>query len=306
MTTQPVRNALVQGTAALALTACGGTGSGGINAISASPPPTAIPTPVGPAQVKIFTAPSVGQFAAFGVSATSAVGRITRPSDIQFSGMSSNPADQVQLRYTAAGTYEVTFPAGSWDTLINDPGVQNPTSTNDLFASEHNVNDHIAMRPKGYQFSYLGGWSGSGRFGYEAFGSPTSAGAIPTVGSATYTGIAAGVTDIAQYDALFMTYSHTYILGTANLQFDFAKALLTGSLTLDQFGTFAFAGTNFSAADGTYSGHFDSAASGQNYFLGQLTGPQGQETIGAWAVPFIYSGDGQAHQAFGGWIAKKP
>jgi hypothetical protein len=45
---------------------------------------------------------------------------------------------------------------------------------------------------------------------------------------------------------------------------------------------------------------------GPNFFLGQFTGPNAQETIGAWALPFIYSDDGQVHQAMGAWIAKKP
>jgi hypothetical protein len=210
------------------------------------------------------------------------------------------------MRYAADGTYEVNFPVASWDTLINDPGVENPASTNDLFAAEHDTANHMAMRPKGYEYSVLSSWqSSSGRFGFEAFGSATPSGAIPTTGSATYSGIASGITDVAIYDGLEETYKPVSANGTVVLNFDFATALLTGSLTVNQIGTFNFAGTNFFAADGSYSGHFDSSAPGQNYFLGELTGPNAEETIGAWAVPFIYSGDQQAHQAFGAWIAKQ-
>jgi len=298
---------------AFALCACGGGGGAGV--ASTPPPPTATPSPtptptptpaVGPTDVTIFPSPPVGQFAAAGISANTPVARPTKASELSFSGLSRNAGDQVQLRYMADGTYEAKFPGGSWDTLINDPAIKDPTSTNDLFAAQHDTADHMALRPKGYEYSVLSSWgSSSGRFGYEAFGSATPSDAIPTTGSATYNGIASGITDIAYYDDLLMIYRPVTTSGTVLLQLDFGTEALTGSLSLDQIGTFAFAGTNFSAADGTYSGHFDSSASGENYFFGQLTGPNAQETIGAWTVPFIYSGDQQTHQAFGAWIAKQ-
>jgi len=109
--------------------------------------------------------------------------------------------------------------------------------------------------------------------------------------------------------------------GTVNLNFDYAKGTLAGSMTvaLNAFGptapigTFAFTDTVYSAGSTTYSGKFDTAAAGNNFFLGKFTGPQAQETIGAWALPFILdvgsntvAADHKAHQAFGGWIAKGP
>ena len=78
-------------------------------------------------------------------------------------------------------------------------------------------------------------------------------------------------------------------------------------------GKFDFTNTVYSAGSATYSGKFNTSVSGQNYFLGQFTGPHAEETIGAWALPFIFdkgsatmTADGKAHQAFGAWIAKKP
>jgi hypothetical protein len=78
---------------------------------------------------------------------------------------------------------------------------------------------------------------------------------------------------------------------------------LTGAMQPFNLGTYAFENTVFSAGSTTYSGKFDTGAAGQNYFFGEFTGPNAEETIGAWAMPFNYSGD--HHQAFGGWIAKQ-
>ena len=100
--------------------------------------------------------------------------------------------------------------------------------------------------------------------------------------------------------------------GTVSLNFDFAQATLAGSMTLSlagatpsSLGTFNFKDTVFSVGSPTYSGKFDTSVAGDNFFLGRFTGPNAQETIGAWSLPFHFSGDGQDHQAFGAWIAKR-
>jgi hypothetical protein len=78
-------------------------------------------------------------------------------------------------------------------------------------------------------------------------------------------------------------------------------------------GTFSFKDTVFSAGSTAYSGKFDTAAAGDDFFLGKFTGPHAEETVGAWALPFVLNtgngtitADHQTHQAFGAWIAKKP
>ena len=105
-----------------------------------------------------------------------------------------------------------------------------------------------------------------------------------------------------------------YVLdGTVQLTFDFGKGTLDGNMTLalddygggkTQLGTYSFTNTVFSAGSTVYSGKFDTSVAGQNYFLGQFTGPNAEETIGAWALPFIF--DNADHQAFGAWLAKQP
>jgi hypothetical protein len=68
----------------------------------------------------------------------------------------------------------------------------------------------------------------------------------------------------------------------------------------------------FSRGSTTYSGRFDTPVVGQNFFLGRFTGPGAEETIGSWALPFLFDKggefvkpDGQVHQAFGAWMARK-
>ena len=68
MTAQQVRNALVYGTAALALSACGGSGGTGINPISAppvtpTPTPTPTPAPAPATALNIFASAPTGELA---------------------------------------------------------------------------------------------------------------------------------------------------------------------------------------------------------------------------------------------------
>jgi hypothetical protein len=98
------------------------------------------------------------------------------------------------------------------------------------------------------------------------------------------------------------------VAGTVSLTFNFGAGSLGGSMDMSvngaNAGAFAFKNTVFSVGSTTYSGSFDTTAAGQNFFLGRFTGPNAEETIGAWALPFNYSVDGQPHQAIGAWIAK--
>jgi hypothetical protein len=77
-------------------------------------------------------------------------------------------------------------------------------------------------------------------------------------------------------------------------------------------GIYAFKDTVFSVGSPTYSGKFDTNVDGDNFFLGRFTGPNAEETIGAWALPFLFTTGGETlqpdnkvHQSFGAWIAKR-
>ena len=134
------------------------------------------------------------------------------------------------------------------------------------------------------------------------------------MGNATYSGIVAGTADVMEFDYLYGVGVPASASGTVLLNFDFGAGTLGGSMSLSishfsgsvPVGTYNFTDTVYSIGSMTYSGRFQTAVGGINYFLGRFTGPSGDETIGAWALPFHFSGDGQNHQAMGAWIAKKP
>ena len=154
-----------------------------------------------------------------------------------------------------------------------------------------------------------------------AFGVLTPAGGVPVTGSATYSGTVRGQSDVIASDS-FNGPNRAVVEGSVNLDFNFASGSLTGAMSIGLndaagnalgLGTYSFRNTVFGVGSTSYSGKFDTAAAGDNFFLGQFTGPHAEETIGAWALPFILNvgnstieADHHTHQAFGAWIAKKP
>jgi hypothetical protein len=305
------------------LSACGGGGGGGTNFI---PPPPGTPTVAAP-PVTIFNTPQVGTFVSAGASKAGArffENSTTR--DTRFSGISGAAGDQPQIRYTPDGHYEVTFPSRDWSVLVQDTqGRSDPlTIDNPSFQSADGGGKVIiySSRKNGYNYSELAAWSSAtlDRAGTFAFGPGTPAAAVPLTGSATYNGTVSGTTDIFTSDLLAGGYSNWDVRGSVILSFDFARGNLAGSMSLSlndslpstQLGSWQFKDTVFSAGSTTYSGQFDTPSSGQNFFMGHFTGPNAEETIGGWALPFVFSHgdsavapDGQVHQAIGAWIAKK-
>ena len=209
------------------------------------------------------------------------------------------------------------MPGAAWDTLTFAKGVvpQDPATFNFFQPQSAPQNGAFLVtevaRLQGYRYSELAAWfDGRSRVGEVAFGLPTASGQVPVSGSATYSGIVSGTSDVVAFDN-FDGYYFSRVTGSVGLNFDFAKGSLGGSVDLSlsafstkSLGTFNFTDTVFSAGSTTYSGKFDTSASGQNYFFGQFTGPHAEETIGAWALPF--QDGGGDHQALGAWIAKKP
>jgi hypothetical protein len=294
---------------ALTLTACGGGGSD--SHVNSTPPP---PPPSGSASVVIFPNPTPQTYTSVGASAAGAFFDTG-----SLGSVSSSDADQPHIRYTTAGYYEIQLPGKDWDGLIPHKGylppsenVFQPASSNNYFVIEQ-------AKDKGYLYSELASWSDDAqRYGTVAFGSSTLPGQVPQTGSATYQGIVGGSSDVVNSNSFDGNY-RVSVAGSVDLNFNFGQGTLAGAITLilDDYspatiGTFAFKDTVFSVGSTSYSGKFDTSATGQNYFLGQFTGPNAEETIGAWALPFIFTTgsstltpDGKAHQAFGAWIAKK-
>jgi hypothetical protein len=219
------------------------------------------------------------------------------------------------MRYDAATkTYEMKLPAGSWETLwTSNPGpLRDGPGTvgigETLGTMVLNIDRKVGTADL-YPYSTLAAYSGAdGRSGTMAVGVPTDVANVPTTGSATYEGVAAGTTDILAVDPDDL-WSWPYAMrvsGNVTLSFDFAKGTLAGSMeprlsSGESLGIFTFKDGVYSA--GTYSGQFNTTATGLNGFNGQLTGPHAEELIGGWALPFHYSGDGKDHEAIGAWVA---
>jgi hypothetical protein len=281
--------------------------------------------------VTIFPNPAPGTYASVGASIAASGGNLDTYSsaDARFGTVSSADADQAHIRYSNKGYYEIQMPAQAWDQLVHYKGLSNPTADNNYFQpSGVAMNAGYLITSSSakwddYIYSEMGFWASSaaGRTGAVAFGIPTPSGAVPTTGSATFTGKAAGTADIMQPDNLYGGYAPLAVDGTVTLNFNFGTGSLAGGMELYgpdgmspfKIGSFAFKETVYSAGSTTYSGKFATAAAGDNFFLGRFTGPNGQETIGAWALPFVFTSggefvpaDGKTHQAFGAWIAKQP
>ena len=321
--------------AALALTACGGGGGGTHVASTPTPPPSPPPPPPpapppDPVPINIFATPTVGQYASVGASISGPGGNLdTYSSDtVRFGTISTDPADQAHIRYTSGGFYEVKLAGADWDGLVPYFGMVNPDPNTNNYFQPQSVQMNYGYvvtrnsRNDGYLHSELAGWGSSAeqRWGYSAFGIATPPGGVPTSGSAAFQGVVSGSTDIMVADNLYGGFFPLPTDGYVTLNFDFGAGSLAGQMDLFlpdgmnpiPLGSFAFQQTIFSAGSATYSGTFATSASGQNFFLGQFTGPNAEETIGAWAIPFVFDqngstirGDGQTHQAFGAWIAKR-
>jgi hypothetical protein len=267
------------------------------------------------ASVSIFPNPKAGEFASVGVSASAT--STGSGSAKTFGALSSSDAEQVHIRYSSAGFYEIEMPGKNWERLViaHNATPQDPATFNYFQPQSAPVNGAYLItsvaKTKGYNYSEMATWwDGADRFGEVAFGEATPAGQVPLTGAATYQGLVSGTSDVIGFDS-FDGHFNVPVSGSVDLSFDFAKGTLAGSMTValmdstsTDLGTFAFTNTVFAPGSTTYSGKFDSSDPGQNFFLGQFTGPNAQETIGAWALPFHLSGDSQAHQAFGAWIAK--
>jgi hypothetical protein len=263
--------------------------------------------------VTIFASPTVGEYSSIGASAS---GSRTENLGAPLGTISSADADQPHIRYNSTGDYEIELPAGSWQTLV--PYGQGTAET--VLSAGGAEIVLSGSKDVGYHYSELASWGSADELGAFAFGTLTPSGGVPTTGSAMYKGLVQGWSDVIASDG-FDGPNRTSVDGTVSLDFNFGTGSLSGAMKIGlndaagdalSLGTFDFKDTVFSTGSTSYSGKFDTSASGQNWFLGQFTGPNAEETIGAWALPFVLdvgnntiTADHLKHQAFGGWIAKQ-
>lgn len=312
---------LFAATAALALSACGGGGGTGTTfrpePTPAPPPPPPPPPPPAAEAITIFTNPTVQDYATVGVWANTG-DLSTPPYEVQFTGITSAESIQPKIRYTSGGYYEVQLAGNGYGQLVHDPAIANPTSDNTVLGIPAQRASFIitGSRNSGYRYSEMAKWARPDLdfaqtvdMGFLAFGTPTPGSGVPVTGSASYLGQILGTTDLSATacDCGFPIA----VEGTVALNFDFGAGTLGGSMSMAlssgwgpmPVGEYNLVQTVFSPGSTTYSGRFDTNLSGDNFFLGRFTGPNAEETIGAWAVPFNFQ-DG-THQAIGAWIAKR-
>jgi hypothetical protein len=274
-----------------ALAGCDG-GGGGYGVVSTPPPPlTPTPTPT-VAFALIPAATNNQQFAVAGAA------RLT-PDDPT---LRLATADLLQVRYVASSnSYEVELPnTQTWIAL---------TAKSEAEADGGGV--AIARQYSGFQYSGLINWfkDGTSR-GVEALGIATAAGSVPVTGSATFNANALGSTPETQNLSQLVS---PFVYGPMTFNFDFAQGTLSGSFHafLDpewhdyDLGTFNFRDTVYSSGSTTFSGRFDTNLTGVNSFSGLFTGPNAQELIGNFALPYKSPVDGQTYQSGGAFVGKK-
>lgn len=247
------------------------------------------------------------------------------PSSELAASTSSGSSGDLAIRYDASlGQYEVRVDDGAWQALRQSSTYN---STPEHYFSFGSASDPSFFQvvatakdsaPGNYRYSSLAAWGkGAGAYwddsNFTAFGVPTSTASMPVVGSASYSGLIAGDSDVLKQDYLVGGVVAATVYGTVDLQFDFAAGSLAGAIhpTLSTFegnldlGSIAFANTVYSSGNTSFSGSFETPLTGANSFDGQFTGPAAEELIGRWSFPFLYPADGATHTASGAWIAKR-
>lgn len=280
---------------AFALAGCGG--GGGEIASTPTPPvtPTPTPTPASTAAVAIVPAVATSQqFAAVGASF---------PIDGDHTPL-LGAADQIQVRYVAASnSYEIQLPnSQTWSAISQ-------TSTGPgNFPVTYGIPGGGAilwLTGGSYQYSRMFEWNAGDNVGHEAIGMATPASGVPVTGSASYSGDILGVT--TEYQAQLA--DDFPVNGSILLSFNFGLGSLSGTISPNLHQGYAFAPLNFvntvySTGSTTFSGKFDTTATGVNSFSGLFTGPSAQELIGNFAFPYVSPIDSKTYQASGAFVGK--
>lgn len=232
----------------------------------------------------------------------------------------------IDIRYDAArNLYEVKVGAYDWSAVIDPPDPHDAqrngpnkhfsisgVSNSQLYLVAHHGDPNPDRK---YTYSNIVGWDAEGVpagdwSNWAAIGAATPAAGIPLTGTAAYSGLAVGSADVPN-DGWGKTAT-TPVEGKVDLTFDFGAGNLSGGMKLSSacdctirfdLPRFEFERTVFAAGSPTFSGQFATALPGANDFSGRFTGPNAQELIASWAMPFALVGNN--HQATGVWIAKK-
>ena len=273
---------------AFALAGCGGDGGGG--GVDSLPPPPVTPTPT-PTPTIIPAATTSQQFTAMGASHVWEGGQPLL-----------GAGDQLQVRYVqSSNSYEVQLPhSQTWETV--HPSAANST----IFEGAVG----LTIRQPGYQYSNVLSWSdGASYYGYEAVGVATPADDVPVIGNASYSGNFWGQSSETHLKLPVTIY------GGVDLSFDFGKGSLSGRVlpslfyqaTYDDYtlSPVNLRDTVYSTGSTSFSGRFDTNLPGVNSFSGLFTGPNAQELIGNFALPYQSPMDGQTYQSDGAFDAKK-
>ena len=294
----------------LSLCACGG-GGGGEHVAQIPPPPPTPTTPAGYEPVAIFPAiTSSTTFAAVGaeISGNSAAPVTTTGFSVKYDqpsglylfdlpsgesgGFYSHASDE-SSDYWIGGLINSSDPGTVWPPMtILKPAATNP----DIQLSYTTVAAYMQAGPM-QDLPH----------GFVAFGIPTPEGAVPVSGSASYTTIVQGA-----------SIDDNYVVGgDATMQFNFANGTLAGHFDPDVYqfygdgtayplGRYDFVNTVYSSGATSFSGQLSNAAApGLGSFSGQFTGPNAQELMSNWIVPFSDPINGQSSTIFGVWVGKK-
>ena len=284
-------------TLAISTAGCGGGSSGGGAGVQSAPaPPGASPS----SAVDIFQSPSTQEFASIGTGA------------------------DLRIRYDASSNkYEVMAEGDGWVRLVDDPlsmPIAGNPNTNFAFAGAGPNQSFFLIRAHysydvpevRYLYSNLAAWAYDGQGGYVAFGMATPSSGVPVTGTSTYDGMIEGSATDTYFDGFVGAVAAGSVNGTIKLVFDFGGGTLSGSIspklyldTTYPLGTFTFENTIYSAGGTSFSGRFATNAIGVNGFSGQFTGPNAQELIGKFALPYISPVNGKDQQSQGAFIAKR-
>jgi hypothetical protein len=274
-------NALILVTMSLVLTACGGGG------VASIPPPQVTPPSTSPSAI-IPASTTSQQFAVMG----------TVRGDAFPDGPTLDADSQIKVRYDGSSqSYEVLLPDDQqWQKVQYE--LTTPSGV-----SYKGVSVLMGLSNGDYQYSRLLDWNDGANSGDDAVGMATPAGGVPVTGAATYAGPILGLTSEHHAESFIFD-------GSIALSFDFAGGSLSGSITPNlhqgyDLGTIDFTNTVYSAGSTTFSGKFDTDAAGLNSFSGLFTGPNAEELIGNFALPYRSALDGSTYQAEGAFVGAR-
>ena len=229
------------------------------------------------------------------------------------STIAADGADRVQIAYSAAEqAYLVTLPSVGQGQLVG----------RELRDSAGNLLALVDFEPQssGYAYANLAYWvSGAGtndlKIGNFVFGTPTASGDVPLTGSATYMGTIAAQTDDGFVRTSEGFVTPVYIDGTVTMNFDFGAGKLSGQIAPElncwnclygtPLATSAFTQTVFSKGSTSFSGKFDTALPGANWFNGIFAGPNAAEAMAKFQLPYVDPFTSANHEMSGVWVAKR-